>query len=233
MNDRTASQGRRKEDAEPQTLTSVRCYIEEHREESGSMTVRLREKLTSRKVEIWGTEPSSLIRFLMAPRFTGTDYLMPNIYVKDGLEDFVVVSGIPTVDTYDVIRFGDNEHLAYLYGPTLEADVHEVAGAPGAHSAYRTHARSARESLYQGRYREAVLASRLAVELACGGDGLAIKRRLNDAPKAVQVAANKLRDLRSTAVHEGLTRIEQLDAESAVRAMDCVIAYVTSDEDIP
>ena len=233
MNDRNAGQGRSEENAEPQTLVSVHCYIEEHRDKSGSMIVRLREKLTSRKVEMWGTESSSLIKFLLAPRFTGTAYLMPNVYVKDGLEDFVVVSGIPTVDTYDVIRFGESEHLAYLYGPTWHTDVHEVDGSPGAQSAYRTHARAARESLYQGRYREAVLSSRLAVELACGGDGLAIKRRLNDAPETVQHAANNLWDLRGKAVHEGLTRIEQLDAEAAVGAMNSVVAYVTSDDDLP
>ena len=232
MNDRTVSQSRREENAGGQTVVSVRCYIEEHRDKSGSRIVPLLEKLTSRKVEMWGSESSSLIRFLLAPRFTGTDYLMPNVYVKDGLEDFVVVSGIPTVDTYDVIRFGDCEHLAYLYGPTWLTGVHDVDESPGAQSAYRTHARSARESLNQGRYREAVLSSRLAVELACGGDGLAIKRRLNDAPETVQVAANNLRDLRSKAVHEGLARIEQLDAEAAVGAMNSVVAYVTPNDDI-
>ena len=233
MNATSGTEANRQDDAASQALVSVCCYIEEHRDEPGSILVRLREKHTSRKVEMWGTETRSLIRFLMSPRFTATAHLMPNLYVKDGLEDFVLVSGIPTVDTYDVIRFGDDEHLAYLFGPTWHTDAHEAPGSPHAQSAYHTHARSARESLYQGRYREAVLSSRLAVELVCGGDGLAIKRRLSIAPEDIRVAANTLRDLRSKAVHEGLTRIEQLDAEAAVGAMNSVISHVTSEEFIP
>jgi len=233
MGHRTANQPRRTEAADPQTVISVRCYIEEHPDGANSLIVRLREKLTSRKVEMWGTEPSSLIGFLMAPRSTGTDHLMPNIYEKDGFEDFVLVSGIPAINNHDVIRFADNEHLAYLFGPTEHTEAHEVAGSTRDQPVFRTHARSARESLYEGRYREAVLSARLAVELVCGGNGLAIKQRLKDAPEKIRLAANDLRQARSKAVHEGVARIEQADAELAVDAMNSVIAHVTSEEDGP
>jgi len=97
---------------------SVWCYIGEYSIEIGSLGVRLRQKMTGRKVEMYGKNKDHLAQFLASPRFTGARELMPNLYEKDGFDDYVLVSGGTAVDSYDVIRFQDNAELAYLLGPS-------------------------------------------------------------------------------------------------------------------
>lgn len=77
-----------------------------------------------------------------------------------------------------------------------------------------------------GRYFEAVLDARLAVETARGGRGPDVNRRLADAPADVSAAGDALYGKRHIAVHEGDTRIEHPDATQAILAMHSVLAYL-------
>lgn len=207
---------------------SVWCYIEEYPGEGGRENVRLREKVTGRKVEMWGTEKTSLAIFLSSPRLSGADRFMPNLYERQGFDDYVLVSGRTTVDSPDSIRFADGDALTYLIGPTSDTAYRDAFRAISEEPVDRAHARNARAHLHEGRYREAILSARLAVEMACGGDGSAIKRRLADAPTDVTAAADALYEHRKVAVHEGGTRVEQQDAEQAVEAMKVVLAHLES-----
>lgn len=97
---------------------SVWCYIEEYPGENGSLGLRLRQKVTGRKVEMYGKTKDHLTEFLASPLFTGAYALMPNLYEKDGYDDYVLVSGGTAVDSYDVLLFEGDAQLTYLLGPT-------------------------------------------------------------------------------------------------------------------
>ena len=96
-------------------------------------------------------------------------------------------------------------------------------------SAPKAHARTAQTYFDTGRYREAVLAARLAVETACDGRGPDVKRRLANAPADIAASGDALYGKRHIAVHEGDTRVEQPDATQAILAMHSVLAYLESD----
>lgn len=205
---------------------SVWCYVEEYPGENGSLGLRLRQKVTGRKVEIYGKTKDHLTKFLASPLFTGADKLMPNLYEKDGYNDYVLVSGGTAVDSYDVLLFEDGAELTYLLGPTPDTAYRDAFRVLEEESAAAAHSRTAVAHFEGGRYREAVLSARLAVEMACGGGGLDAKRRLAGAPQDVSTAGNALFAKRNTAVHEGGTRVEQQDAREAIRAMNRILNYL-------
>ncbi|WP_243011280.1 hypothetical protein [Cryobacterium zhongshanensis] len=208
---------------------SVWCYVEEYDVEDESRGLRLREKITGRKVEMYGKTKEHLIKFLSSPIFTGADKHMPNLYQKDGYCDYVLVSGGTTVDSYDVLLFEDDDQLTYLLGPTLDTAYRDAFRKLEEESAAAMHARTARTHFEGGRYREAVLSARLAVEMACGGGGPAVKRRLADAPQAISAAAEALYTTRHVAVHEGGTRVEQPHALQAINAMKRIRDHLDSE----
>lgn len=205
--------------------TSVWCFIEKYSDEDGGPGLRLREKGTGRKVEMYGKTKDHLIAFLASPQATGNDQLLANLYEKDGYRDYVLVSGGTTVDTYDVIRYEDDSKLSYIIGPTTDTAYRDAFRIVDEETAATAHARTAATHLRDGRYREAVLSARLAIEAACGGRGLTVAKRLADSPD-VSDAAMALNELRHTAVHGLDTRIEQDAAEKAVRLMDQVLEHV-------
>lgn len=205
---------------------SVWCYVEKYSGENNSLGLRLRQKGTGRKVEMYGTTRSHLARFLASPIFTGADRRMPNLYEKDGYDDYVLVSGGTAVDSYDVLLFEDGTELTYLLGPTPDTAYRDAFRAHEEESAAAAHSRSAVTHFEGGRYREAVLSARLAVEMGCGGGGFDVKRRLAGAPPDVSTAGDNLFAKRNIAVHEGGTRVEQQDALQAIRAMNRILAYL-------
>lgn len=73
--------------------TSVWAYIEEYTAEGGGLGLRLREKVTGRKIEMYGKNQDHLLTFLSSPHFTGVKIHMENLYDKDGFDDYVLVSG--------------------------------------------------------------------------------------------------------------------------------------------
>lgn len=206
--------------------TSVWAYIEEYPVDDGGHGLRLRQKVTGRKIEVYGTNQSHLLTFLSSPQFTGAKTRMANLYQKDGFDDYVLVSGDTATDSYDVVLFNDGVELSYLLGPTPDTAYRDAFRVLTEESAPEAHARSAQTHFDRGRYREAVLSARLAVETACGGRGSDVKRRLADAPTDVTTAGDALYGKRHVAVHEGDTRVEQLDAKQAIRAMDRVLDYL-------
>lgn len=206
--------------------TSVWAYIEEYPNEDGALGLRLRQKVTGRKIEIYGRNQDHLLTFLSSPQFTSADTRMANLYEKDGFEDYVLVSGGTATDSYDVILFNDGAELTYLLGPTPDTAYRDAFRVLGDESAPKAHARTAQTHFDRGQYREAVLSARLAVETACGGRGKDVKCRLNDAPADVTAASTTLYEKRHVAVHEGDTRVEQSDALQAIRAMHRVLAYL-------
>jgi hypothetical protein len=205
---------------------SVWCYIEEYPGESESLGLRLRQKVTGRKVEMYGKTKDHLTKFLASPRFTGAYELMPNLYEKDGYHDYVLVSGGTAVDSYDVLLFEDGAQLTYLLGPTPDTAYRDAYRVLEEESAAASHSRTATTHFGSGRYREAVLSARLAVEMACGGGGLDVKRRLAGAPHDVSTAGDALYATRNIAVHEGGTRVEQQDALESIRAMNRLLDYL-------
>lgn len=205
---------------------SVWCYIEEYSSGDGSLGLRLRQKMTGRKVEMYGRAKDHLTAFLASPMMTGEDKHLPNLYEQDGYEDYVLVSGGTSVDSYDVIRFEDGDELAYLLGPTPDTAYRDAFRVLEEESAAVAHSRTAQAHFEKGRYREAVLSARLSVEMACGGRGSDVKERLVDAPRDVITAAEALYATRHVAVHEGGTRIEQQDAQQAITAMKRVIDHL-------
>lgn len=209
--------------------TSVWAYIEEYPVDGGGLGLRLRQKVTGRKVEMYGRNQDHLLTFLSSPQFTGADSHMPNVYQKDGFDDYVLVSGGAATDSYDVLLFNDAAELTYLLGPTPDTAYRDAFRELTDESAPKAHARTAETHFDTGRYREAVLAARLAVETACGGRGPDVKRRLANAPADIAAAGDALYGKRHIAVHEGDTRVEQPDATQAILAMHSVLAYLESD----
>lgn len=208
---------------------SVWCYIEEYPVEGGDLGVHVRQKATGRKIEMYGKNKSHLAQFLASPRFTGAHQLMPNLYEKDGFDDYALVSGGTAVDSYDVLRFNDGTELTYLLGPTPDTAYRDAFRALKDEAAATAHSRTAAAHLEDGRYREAILSARLAVEVACGGRGADVKRQLTGAPPEVLTAGSVLWDKRNLAVHEGDTRVEQRDAQEAIDAMNCLVDFLGPD----
>jgi hypothetical protein len=208
---------------------SVWCYIEEYPVEDSSLGVRLRQKVTGRKVEMYGKNKVHLAQFLASPHFTGAHELVPNLYEKDGYRDYVLVSGGTAVDSYDVIRFEDGVELTYLLGPTPDTAYRDAFRALKDEAAATAHSRTAVAHFEDGRYREAILSARLAVEVACGGRGADVKRQLSGAPPDMLKAGSILWDKRNLAVHEGDTRVEQQDAQEAIDAMNRLLDLLGPD----
>lgn len=208
--------------------TSVWCYVEEYDVgEEGSLGLRLRQKVTGRKVEMYGTTKTQLAAFLSGPQFIGAQELMPSLYEKDGYRDYVLVSGGTAVDSYDVLLFNDGAELTYLLGPTPDTAYRDAFRVLKEETAAETHSRTALTHFEGGRYREAVLSARLAVEMACGGGrGNAVKKRLAGAPEDVSAAGDALFAQRNVAVHEGGTRVEQHDAREAINAMNRILTHL-------
>lgn len=122
--------------------------------------------------------------------------------------------------------YEEDSELTYLLGPTPDTAYRDVFRALTEESAPKAHARTAQMHFDRGRYREAILSARLAVETACGGRGADVKHRLADAPTDVTVAGDALYRKRNVAVHEGDTRVEQPDAIKTISAMRRVIDYL-------
>lgn len=206
---------------------SVWCYIEEYPGENGGRGLRLRQKATGRKVEMYGKTKDHLTEFLASPILIGADERMPNLYEKDGYQDYVLVSGGTAVDSYDVLLFKDGADLTYLLGPTPDTAYRDAYRVLEEESAATAHSRTARTHFEGGRYREAVLSARLAIEMACGGGGKNVMRRLAGAPSDVKMAGDALYAQRHIAVHEGGTRVEQQDARHAIQAMSLLLDYLS------
>lgn len=209
--------------------TSVWAYIEEYSTDDGNRGLRLRQKATGRKIEMYGKNQDHLLTFLASPIFTGANEAMPNLFEKDGFNDYVLVSGGTATDSFDVLLFDDGPELTYLLGPTPDTAYRDAFRALAEESAPESHARTAQAHFDSGRYREAVLSARLAVEMACGGDGAAVKRSLANAPSDVAIAGAGLFAHRNVAVHEGGTRVEQPDALKAIRLMHQILIYLVSE----
>lgn len=177
---------------------------------------------------MYGKTKDHLAEFLASPRFTGADKLWPNLYEEDGYRDYVLVSGGTAVNSYDVLLFDDGDELTYLLGPSGDTAYKDAFRILEEESAAAMHARTAQTHFDGGRYCEAVLAARLAVEMACGDGGPAVKRRLADAPEDVSMAAETHYATRHIAVHEGGTRVEQPEALQAINAMKRIREYLDS-----
>jgi hypothetical protein len=122
---------------------SVWCYVEEYPGENGNLGLRLRQKVTGRKVEMYGKTKDHLTEFLASPRFTGAYKLMPNLYEKDGYRDYVLVSGGTAVDSYDVLLFEDGAQLTYLLGPSPDTAYRDAFRVLEEESAAAAHSRPA------------------------------------------------------------------------------------------
>lgn len=210
--------------------TSVWSYIEQYSVEDGGLGLRLRQKGTGRKIEMYGKNQLHLLTFLSSPQFTGADAHMPNLYQRDGFDDYVLVSGGSVTDSYDVMLFDDGAELTYLLGPTPDTAYRDAFRVLTDESAPEAHARTAQTHFDRARYREAVLSARLAAETGCGGRAADVKRRLADAPSDVAAAGAALYLKRHVAVHEGDTRVEQSDAIQAIRAMHGILAYLDDND---
>lgn len=212
---------------------SVWCYVEEYSGENENLGLRLRQKVTGRKIEMYGETKEHLTEFLASTLVTRASKLMPNLYEKDGYHDYVLVSGGTAVDSYDVLLFKDGAQLTYLLGPTPDTAYRDAFRILEEESAAASHSRTAVTHFDGGRYREAVLSARLAVEMACGGRGKHVMRRLAGAPEDVSTAGHDLVTKRNIAVHEGDTRVEQPDAREAIRAMKRILDYLELKGDQP
>lgn len=128
-----------------------------------------------------------------------------------------------------MLLFNDRAELTCLVCPTPDTDCRVDFREITDESAPEAHARAAQTHFGTARYRDAVLAARLAVEAACGGRGPGVKRRLADAPAYVAAARDALYGKRHIVVHEGDTRAEQPDdAPQAILAMHSVLAFLES-----
>lgn len=208
---------------------SVWCYVEEYEGGDGSRGLRLRQKITGRKIEMYGENKRQLTNFLASTLYPRASELMPNLYEKNGYRDYVMVSGGVAVDSYDVLLFNDGAELTYLLGPTPDTAYRDAFRILEEESAAAAHSRTAAEHFGRGLYREAILSARLAVEMASGGRPADVKRRLAEAPKVVLLAGDALYAQRHVAVHEGGTRVEQQDALESIRAMNSVLEFLMQD----
>ena len=60
---------------------------------------------------------------------------MPNLYEREGFDDYVLVSGTTTVNSPDSIRFANGDALAYLIGPTSDTAYRDAFRAASEESA--------------------------------------------------------------------------------------------------
>ena len=98
------------------TTKSIKCYIEEYRNEHGHLSARLREKHTGHKVDLGFADPvekQQLLAFLSAAR--QNQAVMPDVFTKDGEEHCISVTGDLDFDAPDEMRFIYNERLEYVF----------------------------------------------------------------------------------------------------------------------
>ena len=193
--------------------------VERGRAEEMSGTIEVRAVIGSQEVRA-GTS--------FAARCGMVDQASGRFGGWDGFDDYVLVSGGAATDSYDVLLFNDGAELTYLLGPTPDTAHRDAFRALTDESAPEAHACTAQTHFDTTRYREAVLAARLAVETACGGRGPDVKRQLADASADGAAAGDALYGKRHIAVQEGDTRVEQPDATQAILAMHSVLAYLES-----
>lgn len=230
-NKRSRSSKPRKE--VPQENVSVRAYLEEYRGEDRYLNVRLREKLTGRKVEL-GADKTHLLRFLSETKKLAARFGTTNFFERSGFSDFVLVCGSATVDNYDSIRFGTGP-LTYIMGPTPQSEMYEISGKTVEEPHYLRHAKAAARHLTQGEYRATVLSARLSVEEVCGGGGGDSVRKAGDAAKLSHPADSSLleafalsKSIRTLAVHDSDKMVQQKDAELVCDSMYRIIEHIVA-----
>lgn len=80
------------------------CYIQEYRNESGGLCVRLRDKKTNKKVSLVSNHPFMKQRFLaFLSSAKRNQHIMPTIYDKNGI-DTVQVCGLLLDESNDEIK---------------------------------------------------------------------------------------------------------------------------------
>lgn len=104
----------------PDMFREVRCYIEEYEGVPGvpsTLSARLREKGTGRRVEVSGTEADGeeLLELLASPKAHGLSASIPNVYEASGYRDYVFVSGIAEIDASDLIRLTHDNRLTIAF----------------------------------------------------------------------------------------------------------------------
>jgi hypothetical protein len=95
---------------------ATRCYIDEYTNEAGTLSARLREKITGRKVDLGIADAEArthLLQFLSAAKQNQADF--PDYFDKDA-DESIVVTGEVDFDAPDEIRYLYNGELSYLFG---------------------------------------------------------------------------------------------------------------------
>lgn len=94
-------------------ITTTRCYIEPYTV-GGKTNLRLREKLTGRKVVLGTTTQDGLDRFLEFIRSAASHPALPDLLEKDRDGDAIEVRGHVDIDTPAELRFKYDQQLSHL-----------------------------------------------------------------------------------------------------------------------
>jgi len=96
---------------------STNCYLEEYLNPKGVLTMRLREKVTGRKVGLRGSSSAAdkrhFIRFMNAAGVSRSR--VPAVFSKDCEQDCIVISGDVDIDSADELMFIHNDNITYMF----------------------------------------------------------------------------------------------------------------------
>lgn len=103
-------------DFHKEKIDKLNCYIEEYKNEEGSLCARLRDKVSNKKVSITGTNANKehLLSFLSQAKLNLQ--MMPTIFDKNGTDIIVVRGIIYSEDSEEIVVNIDVESGGYLFG---------------------------------------------------------------------------------------------------------------------
>lgn len=96
-------------------MVKLDCYIEEYQNNTGALCVRLRDKVSNKRIIIQGDEQEkgNLLRFLSSAKHYSE--VMPTVFCRDGV-DVVVVRGLVKSEDADSIEISiDTPGAGYLF----------------------------------------------------------------------------------------------------------------------
>lgn len=103
-------------DFHKEKIDKLNCYIEEYKNEVGSLCARLRDKASNKKVSITGTNANKehLLSFLSQAKLNLQ--MMPTVFDKNGTDIIVVRGIIYSEDSEEIVVSIDVESGGYLFG---------------------------------------------------------------------------------------------------------------------
>lgn len=83
---------------------NLNCYLEEYKNKNGEHCIRIRDKVSNKKVDAVSTDRNTLLQlFVLLNKAKEYSYAMPTIFLRSG-EDIVFIKGIKIFESSEEIR---------------------------------------------------------------------------------------------------------------------------------